>query len=141
VEMMFDEPMMAEDMEINFAPMERMEKMVNVADEEKDMGEAAPSTANDMKEVSAASSLDAENTVYDFMGTLDEHDFRQYTHQLRKDFNPTSPIRVDFTETVAFVAGTKFTASSGSRVQVKVPSFYLGEQTTQFIINVDLYSS
>lgn len=79
--------------------------------------------------------------AYDFMGYVDELDFRQYLHQMREDFNPSSAVRIDFTETVAFVAGTKLQPSLGRTVQLQVPNFHLAEQITQFVVKVDLYSS
>jgi hypothetical protein len=75
------------------------------------------------------------------MGYLDERDFRQYLHELREDFDPSSVTRVDFTETVAFVAGSELVATLGSTFQLQVPAFYLAEQVSQFVIKVDLYSS
>ena len=63
MDMMFDAPMM--EAEMDFAPMERMEKMVNFVDEAEEIDEDEPPMAIDVKEVSDASSLDADNAVYD----------------------------------------------------------------------------
>jgi uncharacterized protein YfaS (alpha-2-macroglobulin family) len=50
---------------------------------------------------------------------------------------------MDFTETVAFLAGQKLVSynTSDEVVSLRVPSFNLGEQVTQFVISIDLYSS
>lgn len=126
-EKMAREPMM-------FDAVERMAPMNDFAmdaapEMEMEMGGVA--IKDEPEEASADSDAFSQEVVdaavYDFMGQCDEMDFRNYMHQLRMDFKPESPVRVDFTETVAFLAGSKFDASAGSRMHLSVPTFYLAE--------------
>ena len=73
------------------------------------------------------------------MGLLDESEARQYLHVRRGDFDLRST-RLDFTETVAFVAATKL-VKDGDSLVLQIPEFHLAEQMTQYAININLHSS